>query len=127
MGWLASRLNWIPVSGSLLSEKAMTWRFECEGRPIDVLVKRRGQGAPWIYLLQWGWTEGEGGSVIFSQFSERKLGVKSRTAPVAENVIATTATGRACLVAAQMAYRFHDELFEEVQTVCNRMAAVLLK
>lgn len=131
VGWLASRLNWIPVSGSLLSEKAMTWRFECEGRHIDVLVKRRSQGSPWIYQLAWGWAEGEGGSVMFSQFSERKLGVKLgvkiRTTPVADTVIAMPATGRACLVAAQMAYRFHDELFEEVQAVCNRMAAILLK
>ncbi len=127
VGWLAARLKWQPVEGRLLSQSAMTWHFECGKDPIDVLVKRRDEGDAWIDQLLWSWSGNAGGTVMFYQLGERKLGVSGKGAPVAETVVAIPESDRARLVAAQMAHRFHDELFEDVLEVSNRMAAILLK
>jgi glucose-6-phosphate dehydrogenase assembly protein OpcA len=127
VGWLAARLGWQPVDGRLLSQTAMTWRFACGGNPIDVRVKRRDEGDAWIDQLSWSWRGDNGGTVVFSQLGERKLGVRSEAAHVAETVVAMPDLDHAGLLAAQMAHRFHDELFEDVLAVSNRMAAILLE
>lgn len=127
VGWLAARLHWEPATGKLLSQSAMTWRFERrDGSLIDVQVKRRDAGRPWIYQLQWHWSAGDGGMLCFSQLSEYTLGVKSHTVPVADTVIAMPKVGRAELVAKQLAHRFHDELFEDALVLSTHMANILL-
>lgn len=127
LGWLATGLNWQPVGGRVISQASVTWRFENAGRRIDVLVKRRSEGNPWIYQLLWHWAGNDTNTVIFSQLSERTLGVKSKTAQVADTVIAMPEIGQAELVAQQLAHRFHDELFEHALELSNQMAGVLLK
>lgn len=125
VGWLAVRLNWRPVSGKVVSPSATNWRFEGGGKRIDVLVKRLDEGDARLYQMLWRWGGKHSDALLFSQLSERTLGVRKASSQVTETVIAMPDIGHAQLVARQMAHRFHDELFEQVQDVSSQMASVL--
>lgn len=127
VGWLAVRLEWQPLSAKVISQSAITWRFEREGSWVDVLIRRRDEGEARIYQLLWHWAGNDECTVAFSQLGERTLGVRRVAAHVAETVVAMPEVGHAELVAQQMAHRFHDELFEDVLALSNQMVGVLGK
>ncbi|BBL71538.1 glucose-6-phosphate dehydrogenase assembly protein OpcA [Methylogaea oryzae] len=127
VGWLAVRLKWRPVSAKVISQSAITWRFEREDGRVDVLIRRRDEGEARVYQLLWHWAGNGDCTVTFSRLGERTLGVKSVAAHVAETVIAMPDVGHAELVAQQLAHRFHDELFEDVLALSDQMVGVLGK
>ncbi len=126
LGWLASRLNWEPIEGRVALDKETVWHFTAHGRQIPARVVRLGGGEPTLHRMHWYWrTEQQSQHIEFSRLSDGRLGIVEDTSDVPTRVVAAPPLRRSALVAAQMAHRTRDKLFEEALEVGNTMASIL--
>ncbi|MEN8261409.1 MAG: glucose-6-phosphate dehydrogenase assembly protein OpcA [Pseudomonadota bacterium] len=127
LGWLACQLNWQPLTCKAEGGVKLHWRFQAPHGTIRVTVRRLTEGEPYVYRFQCGWRDGgDKQSAVFAMLADQRLGVVEDLSTVPQRVIPAPDLERADLVAAQLAHRKRDKLFENALNVANVMAGVLL-
>lgn len=126
IGWLASRLDWQPVSGKVLPGRETTWQFTVPGHPFSVTAQRLEQGAPMPLRLHWCWRDQAAEhNAVFALFGDQRLGIVDDSSDVPVRVIFAPELTRSELVSAQMAHRTRDKVFEGALAMGNAMTSVL--
>jgi glucose-6-phosphate dehydrogenase assembly protein OpcA len=126
VGWLAAQLGWRPMAARILSGTEASWRFISAERAVDVLIRRRSEGAPVVDNLSIGWNlDGDTKSARFEMIEAGRLGVVETASSVPARVIAAHEPTRAQLISAQLAFRARDHLFEKALKVSATMADAL--
>jgi glucose-6-phosphate dehydrogenase assembly protein OpcA len=125
VGWLAAQLGWRPAAARMLSGTEASWRFSSGQRSVDVLIRRRSEGAPVVDNLSIGWGPGGDQGAHFEMIEEGRLGVVQTASSVPARVIAAHEPTRAQLISAQLAFRARDHLFEKALKVSATMADTL--
>jgi glucose-6-phosphate dehydrogenase assembly protein OpcA len=125
-GWLAARLNWKVDKGKTLSRSEVSWGFKSPKRYINVLIKRQDNGAAQINNLKIGWTiNKEKGYAFIEHSSDQRLRVIADKSTIPEAVFPFIKPSTEVMVAAQMAHREKDPVFEKAIGVAQKMAAAL--
>jgi glucose-6-phosphate dehydrogenase assembly protein OpcA len=124
-GWLASQLKWQAVDGKRLSDSELIWRFRNNRQDIKVQVKRLPEGNPIIYHLLFDWsTPKNKGKICFERLDHDRIGIIEGLSTVSPRVFTAQIPDRATLVAAQLAQRNRDKIFENALKASNAMTAV---
>ncbi len=126
LGWLASRLGWQPREGKVSQAKQTLWNFSYSGQRIPVTVKRMDRGEPAPHKLHWYWRDRSGEHcVVFAMLENERLGILEKSSDLPLRVITMPNLDLSELVAAQMADRMRDKVFERAVELGNDMTAVL--
>jgi hypothetical protein len=126
VGWLASQLKWRAIDGKYLSDSELYWRFRHNQREIKVTARRLPQGEPMIYRLLFDWA-GETGRTCFERLENERIGIVDCLSSVPPRVFNAQIPTRATLVAAQLAHRDRDKVFENAMKACSAMSEVFQK
>ena len=125
VGWLASQLKWQPVDGKRLSDSELVWRFRHNHQDIKVVARRLPKGLPLIYHLLCDWSASEQAGVIcFERLDSERIGIVEALSTVPARAFAAHIPERSTLIAAQLAQRNRDKIFENAIKSSNMMAAV---
>jgi len=125
VGWLASRLQWDSVEGKSYSDSELVWRFHNNNREVKVVAKRLPAGEPLIYRLLLDWSQpNQEGRVCFERLDRDRIGIVETFSTVPARVFAAHIPERSTLVAAQLAHRDRDKIFENALKASNAMSAV---
>lgn len=126
-GWLAARLGWVADQGKVRSASEVAWGFNAGNHSIRVVIRRLDRGEPRIEALRMRWSipNGENGSVAFDHTEEERLRVVPDESSLAPAVIPYHVREPEAMVAAQLAHRARDPLFENALAVAQTMAGVL--
>jgi len=125
VGWLASRLQWKPVDGKRLSDSELVWRFQSQQREIKVVAKRLPEGEPLIYHLLFDWGRAEqAGSICFERLDRERISIVEALSTVPAHTFSAHIPDRSTLVAAQLAQRNRDKIFESALQASNAMTAI---
>lgn len=124
-GWLANRLNWQALDGKRLSDSELIWRFKHNHQAIKVHVKRLPEGEPIMRRLLFDWsTKGEPGRICFERLDKERIGIVESLSTISPRVFTAVVPERSTLVAAQLAQRSRDKIFESALKAAQGMAAV---
>ena len=126
LGWLASRLGWQPMDGTVSQGKEILLNFSFSGRQIPTAVKRMDKGKPVPHKVHWYWRDNTGEHrVVFALLDDERLGILEKSSDLPVRVIAIPKLDLSELVSAQMAHRTRDKVFEEAVEMGNVMTSVL--
>lgn len=130
VGWLASRLGWQPERGRVSESKHLTCRFRSSTGSVQVAVHRADTGPPVIERMRVGWRLGRETQSPGAGYAEyRQEGHHLRCQPGGDTIRASSipiADQRLeQMVAAQLAHRAGDTLFEKAQSLSETMAKVI--
>jgi glucose-6-phosphate dehydrogenase assembly protein OpcA len=125
VGWLASRLQWKAVDGKRLSDSELVWRLHNNHHEVKVVVKRLPEGEPLIYRLLLDWSQaGHEGRICFERLDRDRIGIVEAISTVPARVFSAHIPERSALVAAQLAHRNRDKIFENALKAANAMSGV---
>jgi glucose-6-phosphate dehydrogenase assembly protein OpcA len=125
VGWLANQLKWQSVDGKRLSDSELIWRFRNNNQGIKVHVTRMPKGNPLIYHLLFDWGKPElAGRICFKRLDNERIGIAEGLSTVPPRVFTVQVPERSSLVAAQLAQRSRDKIFENALKSSNAMSAV---
>jgi glucose-6-phosphate dehydrogenase assembly protein OpcA len=127
IGWLACRLGWHSVGGSVQPGTEITWAFQSAHGPVSVTVRRVGEAESDIDKATIGWKIGnQAGRATFEAVAPGRLAVDADTTTAPRRILATPALTRAKLVARQLPNLGRDALFRDTLKVSRMMAKSLL-
>ena len=125
VGWLATQLEWEPVSGKRVSASELYWRFKKNNIDIKVVAKRLPEGDPLIYQLLFDWSQPETeGRVCFKRLDDERIGIVEELSTVPARVFTAQLPHRSTLVISQLARRDRDKIFENALKASNEMTDV---
>ncbi|MEE9344996.1 MAG: glucose-6-phosphate dehydrogenase assembly protein OpcA [Methylococcales bacterium] len=125
VGWLATQLEWEPVSGKRVSASELYWRFKKNNIDIKVVAKRLPEGDPLIYQLLFDWSQPETeGRVCFKRLDDDRIGIVEEMSTVPARVFTAQLPHRSTLVISQLARRDRDKIFENALKASNEMTDV---
>ena len=125
VGWLATQLEWEPVSGKRVSASELYWRFKKNNIDIKVVAKRLPEGDPLIYQLLFDWSQPETeGRVCFKRLDDERIGIVEEMSTVPARVFTAQLPHRSTLVISQLARRDRDKIFENALKASNEMMDV---
>lgn len=128
VGWLASLLQWRVEGGQVVPGKHTVWRFLADGRQVPVTLERKQDLASAPCLLRWQWrSQGRDLQAVFADLGDRRLGILEAESDVPVRVVHGRQLSQGAMLAAQMAHRERDLVFERALDTGNRMTGVLLK
>ncbi|MBS4049658.1 MAG: glucose-6-phosphate dehydrogenase assembly protein OpcA [Methylomonas sp.] len=128
VGWLASRLQWKAVDGKRLSDSELVWRFQHQQKEIKVIAKRRPSGEPLLYQLLFDWSRADRpGRICFQRLDHDRIGIIEALSTVPSRVFSAHIPNRSALIAAQLAHRTREKIFEDALKASNAMSAVFQK
>lgn len=123
ISWLASQLNWTPVSGKTISNSEMIWQFQNKAQKVKVIARRLPKGEPLVYKLLFNWSKnGETEHIGFERLDGERIGIVETLSSDAPRVFAAQIPNRASLVSAQLAHRDRDKMLENTLIIANQMA-----
>ncbi|MGB5198707.1 MAG: glucose-6-phosphate dehydrogenase assembly protein OpcA [Sedimenticolaceae bacterium] len=127
IGWLASRLGWRPKKGVAKAGNQLSWVFESAAGPIHIKVYRSDQGPPRIDQMRIAWRGAQGQCSGHADY--RQEGHHLRYYPSDEDLrpssIPTVERRLEQMVAAQLAHRAGDALFNAALGISETMARVV--
>jgi len=127
-GWLASRLNWQSVDGKALSDSELIWRFKTKTQEIKIHVVRMPEGDPLIYRILFNWgSKAEPNRICFERVDKERIGIVEALSTIPARLFTAQVPARAELVAAQLAQRNRDKIFESALKASQAMTAVFQK
>jgi glucose-6-phosphate dehydrogenase assembly protein OpcA len=127
IGWLACRLGWRPLGGTVAPGAQVTWTFHAPTGPVAVTIRRLSEGDSALRTVSIGWsTGGRSDTMRFSALGNGRLGVASERAGGSLRVVAAPVPPRANLVARQLPDLGRDPLFLDTLAVAATMAKALL-
>lgn len=124
IGWLASRLGWLPRGGKVAPGVEIDFGFDTEAGPIVARACRLGEGAAEVARVRIAWREGgTRREATFSRAGADRLEAALDAAP--PRLLAAPRLPRAALVARQLPKRFRDPVFRESLALARAMAETL--
>lgn len=127
VGWLAAMLGWRVDGGKVVADKQTVWQFNIAGRRVPVTLTRLADAPSGPSLIEWRWRDdGEERRVVFADLGSDRLGVLEAESDIPVRVVLASTGNGAQLVAAQMAHRTRDRIFERALETGNLMTSVLL-
>ncbi|QLQ32324.1 MAG: glucose-6-phosphate dehydrogenase assembly protein OpcA [Candidatus Thiothrix singaporensis] len=127
VGWLASLLGWRVEGGKVVAGKQTVWQFSIANRRVPVTLTRVAEAPPGLSRIDWRWREGSvERRAVFANLGAERLGVVEAESDIPVRLIHAPAASQADLVAAQMAHRARDKVFERALETGNSMTNVLL-
>jgi len=128
VGWLSYQLKWQPVDGKQISGSQMIWQFKKNTSDIKVIANRLPEGTPLIYRLSFDWMHaGQKGHIHFDHLDQERIGISETKTDSSSRVFTSQIPTRTNLIAAQLAHRKRDKIFENALTTCNKMAELVHK
>lgn len=125
VGWLAARLGWQPVSGKLRSPSEVDWSFRSTTHPIRVQIIRADAGASHVRGLEIGWFGQPHGRATFVIDDDQRLYLESESSTLPHASISSREPAIEVMIAAQLAHRTRDPLFQQTLAVAQRMTGTL--
>lgn len=126
LGWLATQLGWKPTEGQVKTGKRTLLHFNNRGRPLRVTVTRLSEGEPDPHRLHWYWRDVMGEhDVELARLENDCLGIVEKNTGTSSRAVSVPCFERGELVAAQMAHRSRDKLFEQALATGKEIATVL--
>ena len=128
VGWLAAQLEWKAISGKGLSNSKLVWRFQKNNIDIQIVAKRLPEGEPLIYRMLFVWGQSsEKERTCFIRLDNGRIGLEETLSTDAPRVFPAQIPERSAQVAAQLAHRSRDKVFEKALKASNSMSAVFQK
>lgn len=126
LGWLGSRLEWQVKSGKVLPGKQVEFELRSGNRAVSVRIRRLDSGPCGPIRLEWYW-QSDGGEqrAVIADLGDERLGIVEEESDVAVRIVSTPRNDRSTLVAAQMAHRTRDKVFEQSLDKANVLMNVL--
>ena len=127
IGWLAARLQWTPQKGEVLSGSEVRWTFRTPRGDMLVKIHRSSKDEAQVRKLNLAWQGAAPGRAGFLYGDDQWLSLlpDESTLPVAS--IPAREVPMEMMIAAQLAHRSKDFLFEQSIAVAQIMASVLNK
>ena len=127
VGWLASRLQWQPQKGAASSGSEMAWVFRTPRGAIQVQIKRSSEGVAQVRKLSLAWQGAAPGRASFLYGDDHWLSLLPDESSLPATGIPAHQVPMELMIAAQLAHRAKDPLFEQSIAVAQIMAGVLNK
>lgn len=129
VGWLAALLGWQVEGGKLATGKQTLWHFSVANRQFPVTLSRVADAAPCaLARIEWSWLDaGSERHTVFADLGDDRLGVIEVDLDLPVRAVSVPPATQGVMVAAQMAHRERDRIFERALETGNSMTAVLLK
>ena len=127
IGWLAARLQWQPQKGEVQSGTDMGWAFRAPRGDIRVQIHRSSEGLAQVRKLNLAWLGTAPGRAGFLYGDDRRLSILPEESTLPLTSIPAREVPMEMMIAAQLAHRAKDPLFEQSIAVAQIMAGVLNK
>lgn len=128
VGWLASLLGWRVEGGKVVPGKQTVWQFSVSSRQFPVTLTRVEDAPSAPVRIEWTWRDPQGERrTVFADLGDDRLGVIEVDSDLAGRAVSVPAATQGMMVAAQMAHRTRDHIFERALDTGNLMTGVLLK
>lgn len=125
IGWLAARLDWQPQQGKLRSATQADWSFQSPSGNIQVEIHRLDVGPAQPRRLELAWQGPTPGTVTFVLDDDEWLHVDPATSTLPHAALPSREPPLETMIAAQLAHRSRDTLFQQAMGVAQVMAGVL--
>lgn len=125
VGWLAARLEWQPVHGKRRSAAQLDWSFKKAGNTIQVQIIRSDQGAAHIKSLNIKWHGEPKGYARFVMDDDLRLSLEPDSSTLPHATVSGREPPIEIMIAAQLAHRTRDPLFQQTLAVAQRMTSAL--
>ncbi len=125
IGWLAGRMHWKPVQGKLQSATSLVWSFTGPQGEFPVTIQRLDSGFPQVRHLNLEWRGSTPGRAGFHYSDDHWLSLVPEESSLAAASIPAHKVPMEMMIAAQLAHRAKDPLFEQSIAIAQIMAGVL--
>lgn len=128
VGWLAALLRWEVRGGRVVAGKRTVWQFGSGKRQFPVELTRVDTPPTAPHEVHWVWRDGERERhMILRELPDDRFGIAEQPGAPPVRVISAPQPDRGAMVAAQMAHRARDAVFEQAMETGNAMTTVLLQ
>lgn len=127
IGWLAARLQWQPQKGEVQSGSEVGWAFQTPRGDMRVRIHRSPEGLAQVRKLNLAWQGAAPGRAGFLYGDDQWLSVLAEESTLPAASIPAHEVPMEMMIAAQLAHRSKDPLFEQSIAVAQIMASVLNK
>ncbi len=125
VSWLAARLDWQPVSAEAISETELAWSFSSAGPDVQVRIHRVADGLPQVTSLELEWAGDDRGQVMFAYGEDEWLSIDAGRSTLPAASIPAHPVSIEKMIAAQLAHRSKDPLFQQAIAAAKNMSDVL--
>ena len=125
IGWLAARLQWQPQKGEVQSGTDVGWAFRAPRGNIRVQIHRSSEGLAQVRKLNLAWLGAAPGRAGFLYGDDHRLSILPEESTLPLTSIPARVVPMEMMIAAQLAHRAKDPLFEQSIAVAQIMAGVL--
>lgn len=125
IGWLASRLQWQPQKGEVQSGSDVGWAFRTPRGNLRVQIHRSSEGVAQVRKLNLAWQGAAPGRAGFLYGDDQWLSLLPEESTLPVTTIPAREVPMEMMIAAQLAHRSKDPLFEQSIAVAQIMAGVL--
>jgi glucose-6-phosphate dehydrogenase assembly protein OpcA len=125
IGWLAARLQWKPRKGELQSGSEVGWAFHTLRGDLRVHIHRSSAGLAQVRKLNLTWQGAVPGHAGFLYGDDHRLSLLPEESTLPAASIPAREVPMEMMIAAQLAHRSKDPLFEQSIAVAQIMAGVL--
>ena len=125
IGWLASRLQWKPQKGEVQSGSDVGWTFSSPVGDLRVHIHRSAEGVAQVRKLNLAWQGAVPGRAGFFYGDDDWLSLLPEESTLPVTGIPARKVPMEMMIAAQLAHRTKDPLFEQSIAVAQTMAGVL--
>jgi glucose-6-phosphate dehydrogenase assembly protein OpcA len=125
IGWLAARLQWKPQKGEVQSGTEVGWAFRTLRGNMRVHIHRSPDGLAQVHKLNLTWQGAAPGRAGFLYGDDHRLSLLPEESTLPATSIPAREVPMEMMIAAQLAHRSKDPLFEESIAVAQIMAGVL--
>ncbi len=127
IGWLAARLQWKPQKGEVHSGSEVGWAFRAPQGDLRVQIHRSSEGIAQVRKLNLAWQGAAPGRAGFLYGDDHRLSLLPEESTLPATSIPAREVPLEMMIAAQLAHRTKDPLFEQSIAVAQVMAGVLNK
>ena len=125
IGWLAARLQWKPQKGEVQSGSDVSWAFRTPRGDLRVQIHRSSEGVAQVRKLKLAWQGAAPGRASFHYADDHWLSLLPEESTLPATSIPARKVPLEMMIAAQLAHRTKDALFEQSIAVAQIMAGVL--
>ena len=127
VGWLAAQLGWQTRGGKVVPGRQTVWQFQVDDRQVPVMLVRVAEARSAPVKLYWSWRDGDKERcAVLADLGDQRLGIVEAESDVAVRIVSAPEPAQGMLVAAQMAHRSRDRVFERALETGNSMTGALL-
>ncbi len=123
VGWLSSRLGWLPTGLTSSRGGDAVWSFHSPRGPLDVRFRMLAEGEPEVRSVAVSWKrEGGPATMTFATLGPGRLGATGAGIDIEPRVLAAPVPTRALLVAAELKDLDFDLAFRDALLVARTLA-----